>query len=122
MGHADEHEALGMAHQDVAWMRVMAIVGWGVAGGFFGPLMTAAMPTFFGRLHLGAIQGALMMGLVIASALGPSALAFFKDVFGSYAPGLYLLTALPVLVMLAAPFVHNPVWHSSTSLSVEVDP
>ncbi|MDJ0789968.1 MAG: MFS transporter [Myxococcota bacterium] len=112
---------VGMAHQDVAWMRAMAIAGWGVAGGFFGPLMTAAMPTFFGRKHLGAIQGALMMGLVIASALGPSALAAFKAGFGSYAPGLYVLTSLPVAVLLAAPFVRNPVASGSSRLPTEGD-
>ena len=48
---------VGMAHQDQPIMRVAAIAGWGVASGFFGPLMTAAMPNYFGRLHLGAIQG-----------------------------------------------------------------
>lgn len=50
----------------------------------------------------------MMMCLVIASALGPSALAAVKDVFGSYGPGLYALTALPAAVLLAAPFVRDP--------------
>jgi hypothetical protein len=50
----------------------------------------------------------MMMCLVIASALGPSALAGFKAVFGSYAPGLYAMIALPLGVFVAAPFTGDP--------------
>lgn len=98
----------GAANLNDPLLRVATIVGWGFASGFYGPLTVAAMPNFFGRTHLGAIQGAMMMVLVIASALGPSALAAVKDVFGSYAPGLYALTALPVAVLIAAPFTRDP--------------
>jgi sugar phosphate permease len=98
----------GMAHQEEPWVRLAAIVGWGIAGGCYGPLTVAALPGFFGRTHLGAIQGMMMMCLVIASALGPSALAAFKAAMGSYAPGLYAMIALPVAVFLAAPFTGDP--------------
>jgi len=89
-------------------VRAIAIGGWGLASSFYGPLTVAALPAFFGRAHLGSIQGMLMMCLVIASALGPSALAIAKDAFGSYAPGLYALMVLPTGVLLAAPFVRHP--------------
>jgi MFS family permease len=98
----------GMAHQEEPWLRLAAIVGWGIAGGCYGPLTVAALPGFFGRTHLGAIQGMMMMCLVIASALGPSALALFKAALGSYAPGLYAMIALPAAVFLAAPFTRDP--------------
>ncbi len=88
--------------------RWVAVASWGVASSFYGPLTVAALPAFFGRTHLGSIQGVLMMVLVIASALGPSALAVAKDLFGSYAPGLYALMALPAGVFLAAPAVRRP--------------
>ncbi len=97
-----------VAHLDQPLLRVLAIAGWGLASGFYGPLTVAALPNFFGRTHLGAIQGVMMMTLVIASALGPSALALAKDAFGSYAPGLYALTALPLAVIVAAPFTRDP--------------
>jgi MFS family permease len=97
-----------MAHLGDSWLRVLAIVGWGVAGGFYGPLTVAALPNFFGRTHLGAIQGAMMSSIVIASALGPSALAGLRDAFDSYQPGLYLMIALPLVVFLAAPFTRDP--------------
>jgi hypothetical protein len=50
----------------------------------------------------------LMMCLVIASALGPTALAIAKASLGSYRPGLYLLMALPAVVLVASPFVNSP--------------
>ena len=71
-------------------------------------MTVAALPRFFGRTHLGAIQGVMMMVLVVASALGPAALAALKTAFGSYAPGLYGLAALPVVVFALAPFTRNP--------------
>jgi MFS family permease len=88
--------------------RAIAIGGWGLASSFYGPLTVAALPTFFGRTHLGAIQGVLMMCLVMASAFGPSALALAKDAVGSYGPGLYALMILPAGVLLASPFVRGP--------------
>lgn len=98
----------GMARLAEPGFRGLAIGGWGLAAACYGPLTVAALPRFFGRTHLGAIQGVLMMCLVIASALGPSALAGAKDAFGSYAPGLYALMALPAGVLVAAPFVRHP--------------
>jgi MFS family permease len=92
---------------DPLW-RGLAVVGWGIASGFYGPLTVAAIPNFFGRKHLGAIQGAMMSSIVIASALGPSALAALRDVFDSYRPGLHWMVALPLMVMVAAPLTRDP--------------
>ena len=97
-----------MAHFGDPWIRVLAIVGWGTASGFYGPLTVAAMPNFFGRTHLGAIQGAMMSSIVIASALGPSALAALRDAFDSYAPALYIMVTIPLAVFLTAPFTREP--------------
>jgi hypothetical protein len=98
----------GVAQLADPLLRVVAIGGWGVASSFYGPLTVAALPAFFGRTHLGAIQGVLMMCLVLASALGPTALALAKDLFGSYGPGLYALMALPAAVLAGSFFVHPP--------------
>lgn len=97
-----------VAHLGDPLLRIFAIAGWGIAGGFYGPLTAAALPNFFGRTHLGAIQGAMMSAIVIASALGPSALAALRDVFDSYVPGLYLMIAIPAVVFIAAPFTRDP--------------
>jgi MFS family permease len=97
-----------MAHFADPWIRLLAIAGWGIASGFYGPLTVAAIPNFFGRTHLGAIQGSMMSSIVIASALGPSALAVLRDAFDSYTPGLYAAVVLPVLIFAAAPFTRDP--------------
>ncbi len=89
-------------------LHAICIAGWGFSGGFYGPLTVAALPNFFGREHLGAIQGVMMMVIVVASALGPALLAYVKDAFGSYTPGLHALAFLPLVVLLVAPFTRNP--------------
>jgi MFS family permease len=89
-------------------LRALCIAGWGFSGGFYGPLTIAAVPHFFGRTHLGAIQGVLMMVIVSASALGPALLATVKAAFGSYAPGLHALAFLPLGIFIVAPFTRNP--------------
>jgi len=98
----------GMAFWEMPAARWLAVAGWGLSSGCFGPLTVAALPSFFGRLHLGAIQGAQMTALVLASALGPALLAFFRGAFGSYRPGLLLLCALPAVVAVVAPFTRTP--------------
>ncbi len=99
---------VGTAHLGDPWFRVLAIAGWGLSSAFYGPLMVAALPSFFGRTHLGAIQGVMTMVLVLASALGPAALAAFEQQAGSYRPGLYAMLVLPALVFAAAPFTPLP--------------
>lgn len=89
----------GMAHLDNGLLRLFAIAGLGVSGGCFGTLSTVTMPRYFGRRQLGAIAGVEMMTLVIASAIGPSFLALFNDLFGSYRLGLYLCAGLPLSVI-----------------------
>lgn len=98
----------GMAYGAIPAARWVAVAGWGLASGCFGPLTVAALPAFFGRRHLGSIQGAQMTALVLASALGPAVLVLFRDAFGSYRPGLLLLCALPAMTAAVAPFTRRP--------------
>jgi sugar phosphate permease len=83
------------AHLGSPALFATAVASLGVAGGIFGPLSTIAMPRLFGRTHLGAIAGAQMMAMVVASALGPAYLALSMDAFGSYTPALYGACVLP---------------------------
>jgi len=73
-----------------------------VASGLFGPLSTIAFPRLFGRRHLGAIVGAEMMCLVVASALGPSILAASRQLTGEYAAALRACLLLPAGVLVLA--------------------
>lgn len=98
----------GMAHLDSDVFRLVAIAGLGISGGCFGTLSTVTMPRYFGRQHLGAIAGVEMMVLVMASAIGPSFLAMFNAVFGSYRMGLYLCAMLPLMIVFVLIPSRNP--------------
>lgn len=98
----------GMGFQQIPVVRWVAVVGWGLASGCYGPLTVAALPKLFGRRHLGAIQGAQMTVLVVASAFGPALLAGLQELLGSYRAGLLVLCALPFSVAVAAPFTRAP--------------
>lgn len=99
---------VGMASFDSAAIRIATMACWGLSSGFYGPLTVAALPGFFGREQLGAIQGAHMMIIVIASALGPAILASLHELFGSYQIGFYVVAIMPLLVLVWAPFTTDP--------------
>ena len=88
--------------------RVLTIVGFGISSGCFGTLSAVALPRFFGRTYLGSISGFQMMILVIASAIGPSFLAIFKDKLGSYQVGLYGCLILAILILILTFFARQP--------------
>ena len=95
-------QAVGVAaigHFGSLPLRALAIVGMGVSGGCFAPLSTVAIPRFFGRGHLGAINSVMLMWVVWGSAIGPSALAVSRDLLGSYRPALYACALLPLLAL-----------------------
>jgi MFS family permease len=67
---------------------------------------TYVWPRFFGRRHLGGIQGTAQTVGVIGASLGPLPFGVAFDLFGSYAGALLLSAALPVLcagAILATP-------------------
>ena len=98
----------GIAHLDSVVLRIFAIVGLGVSGGCFGTLSSVSMPRYFGRQHLGAISGVEMMTLVMASSTGPSLLAMFNAIFGSYRYGLYLFAGIPLVIIFVLIPLQNP--------------
>ncbi|WP_287525516.1 nitrate/nitrite transporter [Okeania sp. SIO2C2] len=104
-------QAIGVtaiANFGVPLFRVLTIVGFGISTGCFGTLSAVALPRFFGRAYLGSISGFQMMILVIASAIGPSFLAIFKDKLGSYQPGLYGCLILVILILILTFFARHP--------------
>ncbi|HAC79489.1 MAG: MFS transporter [Candidatus Binatia bacterium] len=88
--------AAGLDDAGLYWATV---AGLGFSGGCFVPLSTVAIPRFFGRQHLGAINSAMMMCIVWGSAAGPTAMAASRDILGSYQIGLYVCAAASALVL-----------------------
>lgn len=86
----------------------MVIVGFGISGGIFSPLVTLLWPKFYGRKHLGAISGFNMSCMVIASAVGPFIFAQAHDWFGTYDVGIYLCMSVPAVLFVLSFFAVNP--------------
>jgi MFS family permease len=80
----------------------------GLVSGAFRVIDAVVWAKYFGRLHLGSIRGAVMIGVVGGTALGPYPLGLSLDYLGSYAPALTALLVLPVGLGLAALLIKRP--------------
>lgn len=80
--------------------------------GFVGGLVTVvhfiAWGNFFGRSHLGRIQGVAQVISVFASATGPELMALSNKQTGSYHPILYVFAGATAVNALAAFLVRPP--------------
>ena len=65
-------------------------------------------PRYFGRKHLGSIQGFGQMIVIVGASLGPLPLAIALDSTGSYDIALRSLTILPVLLAFVALLLRTP--------------
>jgi MFS family permease len=65
-------------------------------------------PRYFGRKHLGSIQGTATMIGVVGASLGPLPLGIAYDLFGSYTSALFLFAAQPLLAAILVLFVKPP--------------
>ncbi len=86
---------------------ILYAVIWGIAQGFMNIPMGVIWPNYFGRRHLGSIQGVTHTAGVIGSALGPIQFGWAYDQFGNYT-GILLVSAFiwgigAVLSFLAPP-------------------
>jgi len=73
----------------------------GIAWGLFGILINIPWPRYYGRKHLGAINGIVSGFLVVFSALGPYAFGMSYDRTESYQTAVYVcLVVLPFLALL----------------------
>lgn len=81
----------------------------GLTSGAFRVLDAVVWAKYFGRLHLGSIRGAVMIGVVGGTALGPYPLGLSLDLLGSYAPAMLGLLVFPVGIGVAALLIKRPV-------------
>ncbi len=87
-----------MLHSGIG--KYIIILGNGIASGMFGNASTVIWPRYFGRKHLGAINGYNMSYLVFASAIGPSVFGLSYSVFGDYRSAVWICLAVMVLLIL----------------------
>ena len=71
-------------------------------------LFSFLWPHYFGRRHLGSIQGAGQMIGVVGASLGPLPLGIAFDLLGSYDETLWVMAILPVICAVLALFLREP--------------
>ena len=81
----------------------------GLTMGGFRVMDATIWAKYFGRLHLGSIRGATMVGTVGGTALGALPLGLSYDLTGSYAPVLTAFMLLPIGISALMVFVKRPV-------------
>ena len=83
-------------------------VAFGVCNGAMHAHFTFVWPKFFGRRHLGSIQGVNQMAAVIGASVGPIPLGLGYDHFGGYGGTLVVLAGIPVMCAIAVAFMRAP--------------
>lgn len=81
---------------------------FGMANAAMHAHFTFVWPKFFGRKHLGSIQGVAQMGAVIGASIGPIPLGLGYDYLGGYGGTLVALAAIPVACAVAVVFMRVP--------------
>ena len=81
---------------------------FGLCNGAMHAHFTFVWPKFFGRRHLGSIQGVNQMAAVIGASVGPIPLGLGYDHFGGYGGTLVALAAIPVMCAIAVAFMRTP--------------
>ena len=92
------------------WTAVLFAVVFGLLNAVSMNYVSFMWPRYFGRAHLGRIQGVGQTITVIGASLGPLPLAISKDYFGSYDPMLVGVGAMPLFfAVIAFLFLRDPV-------------
>jgi len=90
---------------------------FGVAQGMQQALLGSAYAYYFGRAHHGTIRGLANTVFIGGTAIGPAVLALGPDFMGGFAPILWIITPVP-LVLAAAAFL---AWATNWDAAVLVD-
>jgi len=87
---------------------MMYAVCFGVLTGANMTLFGFMWAHYFGRKHLGSIQGIGQASGIVGASLGPLPLGIWFDLYGGYAGALHLLAILPVACAVLALFLVRP--------------
>ena len=81
---------------------------FGINNGVTMTYSTFFWPRYFGRKHLGRIQGSGQMITVLGASIGPLPLALAVDYLGNYDQTLSYLALIPAVCCIAALFLRPP--------------
>jgi MFS family permease len=80
----------------------------GLASGFYRVIDSVVWVQYYGRLHLGTIKGATMIGVLGGTAFGAYPMGLSLDYTGSYSPALNSFLMLPIVIAAITFFVKRP--------------
>lgn len=80
----------------------------GLASGFYRVIDSVVWVKYYGRLHLGTIKGATMVGVLGGTAFGAYPLGLSLDYTGSYSWALNSFLMLPLIIAVLTFFVKRP--------------
>ena len=80
-----------------AWTMAIAI-GWGLSMGFGKATFAVCPAMFYGRRHLGSIQGLLQTTNVASTAIGPLIIGVAHDACHRYSPILLSIAAINIFI------------------------
>ncbi len=80
----------------------------GLASGNYRVIDSVVWAKYYGRLNLGVIKGATMIGVIGSTALGAYPLGVSLDYFGTYSPALMGLLGLPLSISVVLLFIKRP--------------
>lgn len=84
------------------------VVGNGIMMGLFSVLTSVTWPRYFGKKHLGAINGQSTMLIVFGSAIGPILFSTSLSVFGQYSIAGWICFSSFFLLTVGAMRANNP--------------
>ena len=93
--------------QDLITALVYGVV-FGVNNAFNITMFGYVWPRYFGRRHLGSIQGTGQMIGVVGASVGPIPLGIAFDLFGDYDVMLSTLALVPLVAAILVQFLKDP--------------
>ncbi|GIR31145.1 MAG: MFS transporter [Deltaproteobacteria bacterium] len=99
---------LSVTFVEGVYSGVMYAAVFGINNGVTMTYFSFFWPRFFGRKHLGSIQGTASMIMVVGASIGPIPLAIAADFTGDYDLTLRFLALLPATFSIAALFLKHP--------------
>ena len=93
---------------DLSTALIYAII-FGLNNAFNITLFGYMWPRYFGRKHIGSIQGTGQMIGVVGASLGPLPLGIAFDLFGDYQIMLLSLASLPIVAGVLTQFLKEPI-------------
>jgi MFS family permease len=99
---------LALARADDLTSAMIYAVIFGLSNASIHALMAYVWPRFFGRRHLGSIQGTATTIMVVGASIGPLPFGAAFDLTGSYRLALIVLAAQPVICSIAVLFMRPP--------------